>query len=213
MTQLLIFSAIVVTYLIGSIPFGYIYGKLFKKIDIREHGSGNIGATNILRTFGTKAGLIVLSLDILKGVIPVVLARMLLPEICELYQWLPVAIAISAILGHTFTVFLSFKGGKGVATAAGVMLALVPTHFLIAILIFVAIVAITRYVSLGSMMASLFLVTRAILYFALSFENITEETYVYAFMLLLGIFVVSTHKSNIQRLIKGNENKLSFQKK
>ena len=130
------------TYLIGSIPFAYLYGKHIKKIDIREHGSKNVGATNALRVLGTKAGIIVLVLDILKGLLPVIFFSKWIGE--NYSQFIPVLIGICAILGHTFTVFLKFKGGKGVATSAGVVLALDPIVCAIALLLFAIIVAITK---------------------------------------------------------------------
>ncbi|MCK9329771.1 MAG: glycerol-3-phosphate 1-O-acyltransferase PlsY [Candidatus Cloacimonetes bacterium] len=190
----------------GSIPFAYIYGKLFRNIDIRNFGSGNIGATNVLRILGKKAGIIVLILDMLKGFLPVFIVKEILQWNME-YAWLPVLIGIFAILGHTFTIFLLFKGGKGVATAAGVFLALTPIVLLIAFSFFIAVVALTKYVSLGSIFAALFVVTTNI------FSYSSNDPYVFYFSLIVAFFIIFKHKSNIIRLLKGTENKINFNNK
>ncbi|MDD4156694.1 MAG: glycerol-3-phosphate 1-O-acyltransferase PlsY [Candidatus Cloacimonetes bacterium] len=198
--------SLIITYLIGSIPFAYIYGKLFRNIDIRNFGSGNIGATNVLRILGKKAGIIVLILDMLKGFLPVFIVKEILQWNME-YAWLPVLIGIFAILGHTFTIFLLFKGGKGVATAAGVFLALTPIVLLIAFSFFIAVVALTKYVSLGSIFAALFVVTTNI------FSYSSNDPYVFYFSLIVAFFIIFKHKSNIIRLLKGTENKINFNNK
>ena len=203
MTILALSISLVLTYILGSIPFAYIYGRIFRKIDIREHGSGNIGATNVLRVLGTKAGIIVLLLDILKGFIPVLIFSLLYP----LTQWHPVLIGIFAILGHTFTIFLKFKGGRGVATSAGVFLALSPYTITAAILIFILVVVITKYVSLGSMFAAIFLVITHTIFFLLCESS---NPYIFYFTLLLSFFIIYKHKPNIKRLINGTENKIKF---
>ncbi|MCL2064708.1 MAG: glycerol-3-phosphate 1-O-acyltransferase PlsY [Candidatus Cloacimonetes bacterium] len=204
--------SLIMAYLVGSIPFAFIYGKVFKKIDIRQHGSGNVGATNVLRVFGTKAGLIVLFLDIFKGFFPVCIMLMLIPlwSISIVgeggYEWLPVLVGIFAILGHTFSMFLSFKGGKGVATSAGVFLALCPLNFLGAILFFMLVVFLTKYVSLGSILAIIALMISNFMFFDLNI-------YVKIFTLIMAIFIIYTHRTNIKRLLNGTENKISFKKK
>lgn len=198
--------SLIITYLIGSIPFAYIYGKLFRNIDIRNFGSGNIGATNVLRILGKKAGIIVLILDMFKGFLPVFIVKEILQWNME-YAWLPVLIGIFAILGHTFTIFLLFKGGKGVATAAGVFLALTPIVLLIAFSFFIAVVALTKYVSLGSIFAALFVVTTNI------FSYSSNDPYVFYFSLIVAFFIIFKHKSNIIRLLKGTENKINFNNK
>ena len=205
MTILALSISLVLTYIIGSIPFAYIYGKIFRKIDIREHGSGNVGATNVLRILGTKAGIIVLLLDILKGFIPVFIITIIYPQT----QWQPVLIGIFAILGHTFTIFLKFRGGRGVATSAGVFLALSPYTITAAILIFILVVVITKYVSLGSMFAAIFLVITHTIFFLLCESS---NPYIFYFTLLLSFFIIYKHKPNIKRLINGTENKIKFKK-
>ncbi|HHV36395.1 MAG TPA: glycerol-3-phosphate 1-O-acyltransferase PlsY [Candidatus Cloacimonetes bacterium] len=195
----------IIAYFLGSIPFGYIVAKLFFKEDIRASGSGNIGATNAMRQFGTVVGVIVLLLDILKGVAAVLIAKHLLPSGSP-------EIALSAffaIIGHVFPVWLGFKGGKGVAVAAGVFLALTPFTVLGALACFIIVVAISRYVSLGSLAAAT----------ALGISNTIIElkldTPDYALLILIWIAVIMIfvmHRENIARLKNKNENKITFKK-
>jgi len=146
-------------YLLGAIPFALLAGKLLKGIDLRDHGSGNLGATNALRILGKPAGITVLLLDAAKGGVPVALAPHLLPSAPA---WLPVALAGAAILGHVFPVYLRFKGGKGVATSAGAFLALYPAAFGCAVGVFFLTLALSRIVSLSSLLAALALPIAAI---------------------------------------------------
>lgn len=194
-----------IAYLLGSIPFGFIIAKLFFKEDIRASGSGNIGATNAMRQFGTGVGILVLALDILKGVAAVLVAKHLLPSHSP---ELAIA-AFCAILGHVFPIWLGFKGGKGVAVAAGVFVALTPLTVLGALAGFIVIVAITRYVSLGSLAAAI----------ALGISNTIIELKLdrpdYALLILIWIAVIMIfvkHKENISRLKNKTENKISFKK-
>lgn len=195
----------IIAYLLGSIPFGYIVAKLLFKEDIRASGSGNIGATNAMRQFGTAVGVSVLLLDILKGVAAVLIAKHLLPSgspeiaLCAFF----------AIIGHVFPVWLGFKGGKGVAVAAGVFLALTPFTVLGALACFIIVVAISRYVSLGSLAAAT----------ALGISNTIIElkldTPDYALLILIWIAVIMIfvmHRENIARLKNKNENKITFKK-
>jgi len=198
--------SIVAAYLLGSIPFSYIFGKL-QGIDIRQHGSGNVGATNALRVLGTKIGVITLLLDMGKGFVAVQLARVLMPGVFEGYY---VIIALVAITGHIFTLFLRFKGGKGVATSAGVFINLLPLPCLLTLLVFVIVVAFSKYVSLGSITAALFLFIYVLI------ENIINnfgEWYYLGVVTLVAGFIIIRHKANISRLLSGKENKLSFKKK
>lgn len=195
----------IIAYLLGSIPFGFIIAKLFFKEDIRASGSGNIGATNAMRQFGTGVGILVLGLDILKGVAAVLVAKRLLPSHSP---ELAIA-AFCAILGHVYPVWLGFKGGKGVAVAAGVFLALTPLTVLGAFAGFIVVVAITRYVSLGSLAAAI----------ALGISNTIIELKLdrpdYALLILIWIAVIVIfikHKENISRLKNKTENKISFKK-
>jgi len=199
---------IIIAYLFGSIPTAIIAGKLLKNIDIREHGSGNAGATNVFRVLGPKWGIIVLIIDILKGFVPVFwLAALIHPQADTLIYYQILA-AISAIAGHVWTIFAGFKGGKGVGTAAGVFLGLAPLPLSAALLIFVIIVAVSRYVSLGSLFGSLCFLLILLVQRFLMQVNIPD------ILLYLAVIVVAiiwyAHRSNIGRLFKGNENKISF---
>ena len=195
----------IIAYLLGSIPFGYIVAKLLFKEDIRASGSGNIGATNAMRQFGTAVGVSVLLLDILKGVAAVLIAKHLLPSgspeiaLCAFF----------AIIGHVFPVWLGFKGGKGVAVAAGVFLALTPFTVLGALACFIVIVAITRYVSLGSLTAA------TALGISNTFIELKLDTPDYALLILIWIAVIMIfvmHRENISRLKNKTENKITFKK-
>jgi len=206
MTYYNLIIAFIVSYILGSIPTSYLMGKLIKKIDIRDFGSGNVGATNALRVLGTKIGIITLVIDIGKGILAVFLGKMIVAEPSNIVL---IAFGLFAILGHIFTIFLKFKGGKGVATSAGVFIALTPLAVGIALIVFVLTVWISRYVSLGSILAALvlFLVE---LYWNIthSFENIE----LLIFIFVIAAFIIIRHKSNIKRILAGNENKLSFKK-
>lgn len=205
-----------IAYLIGSIPFGYLAGKLFHKTDIRAGGSGNIGATNALRQYGLKTGVIVMVLDLLKGLAVAWLLTHLAPSLADqylharplenLFFLLP---ALAVILGHMYPVFLGFKGGKGVATAAGVFLILAPVPLLIALIIFVTVTALSHYVSLGSIVAAASLFVAELLWdiFVIKEPEIPWMT------LIVALLVIYKHNQNILRLLEGKENRLSFRKK
>ncbi len=198
--------SLISAYLLGSIPVSYIFGKLFKKVDIREHGSGNVGATNAVRVLGPKIGLPVLALDIFKGAAAVLIGRLL---VGDNPLWLSI-IGFTAIMGHNYTVFLGFKGGKGVATSTGVFLLLTPISFSAAVLTFIVVTAATRYVSLGSILAGVMLfVSNLVVNYLNGFTDVV-------YLVLTGIvatLVVVRHHANIKRLLAGTENKLSFKSK
>ncbi len=190
----------------GSIPVGWIVARLFFKTDIRSKGSGNIGATNALRQFGTAVGLIVLLLDMSKGIIAVLLAK----SIYGSGTMMVVICGLLAILGHVFPIWLKFKGGKGVATAAGVFIALTPISLLIALLVFIVVVVITRYVSLGSIVAALSLLAVNVISI---FRQPNKDYALLILVVLIVAMIIYKHKENITRLIRGNENKISFTRK
>lgn len=195
-----------IAYLLGSIPIGWIVARLFFRTDIRAGGSGNIGATNALRQFGTLVGALVLLLDMGKGIAAVLLAKGVYPELPALV----VLCGLIAILGHIFPVWLKFKGGKGVATAAGVVLALLPWGLLLALGVFILVVAASRYVSLGSILAALsLLVYEIIKEWQAELPNIA----LLAFTILVVGMIIYKHKENISRLKNGRENKITFSKK
>ncbi len=192
-------------YLIGSIPTSFVLGKIIKKIDIRKYGSGNVGATNALRVLGWKIGVIALLFDMFKGFIVIFVAQIVFPE----FRLMILASGIAVIFGHIFTVFLKFKGGKGVATSAGVFIALSPLASVIALIAFFVITIFTKYVSLGSITgASVLLISKVIITINNNFENI--EYLLITF--IVAAFIVYKHKDNIKRILNNTENKISFKK-
>jgi glycerol-3-phosphate acyltransferase PlsY len=203
---------LLISYLIGSFPTAIIAGKLIKNMDIREHGSGNAGATNVLRVLGWKAALIVLLIDMLKGFAAVYWIVNIIPgeqdiDTRAVYQILA---GFAAIAGHIWTVFAGFKGGKGVGTAAGVFLGLQPLPVVICLIVFIAIVYLTRYVSLGSMTAAcllaiILLVEKFILDIPVPIPHVVIA-------IILAILILLMHRENIERLVHGKENKISFKK-
>ncbi len=203
---------IALSYLAGSIPTSIIAGKLTKGIDIRQHGSGNAGATNVFRVLGWKIGLVVLLIDMLKGWVPTVyFARLGLGSGMEWdfvnYQ---IIAGMSAIFGHIWTIFAGFKGGKGVGTGAGMLIGLAPGAVLVCIVIFVATLATTRFVSLGSILAAIaFMLVIFVQKFAL---GQTVPTALLVFSAFIPLLIIFTHRSNIGRLIKGEENRIQFGK-
>lgn len=208
-----ILIVLILSYLLGSIPTALIAGKLLKKIDIREHGSGNAGATNVLRVLGWKAALIVLFIDMLKGYTAVNWIVHLIPETYGIDTWAiyQILAGMAAICGHIWTIFAGFRGGKGVGTAAGIFLGLQPFPVLICLLVFVGVVFLTKYVSLGSMISAVLLPT--ILLFQYFYLNKSIPIAHIVIAILLAVLIVLTHWKNIQRLIAGNENKISFKNK
>lgn len=186
---------VIVAYLIGSIPNGLILGKLIWKKDLRQYGSHNIGATNAWRILGKKAGTLIFVLDFLKGQIGVLLGAYFFAS--------PGAMVVGglfAILGHIFPIFLGFRGGKGVATALGVMAALMLKVTAIVVIAWIAIVLLTRYVSLGSVVAA---VLTPIL--AAAFK---EPVIYFLFALVVALCIIFSHRENIARLKAGRENKI-----
>lgn len=192
---------ILLSYLIGSIPFGYLVGKYGKKIDIREYGSGNIGASNIFRVLGVKYALIVLIGDCLKGLLAVLLAKYIISEQILFY----LIIGISAIVGHNWSIFLKLKGGKGIATTYGVVLAFYPLIAIISALIWGIIVLKTRFASLGSIV-SVFFITLLSFLFTTPFEF-------RLFTIVIFVFALLRHSTNIHRLIDKKENKIFMEQK
>jgi acyl phosphate:glycerol-3-phosphate acyltransferase len=196
-------------YVLGSIPTSVWFGKIFYNIDLRDHGSGNAGATNALRVFGNKAGALVLFIDALKGATAVGIGYFFMGSFTrENYQVIfMLSLGASALLGHVFPIFAQFRGGKGIATLAGIGIAMFPWAVLICLGIFILVFIPTRYVSLGSMTAALSF--PFILIFVLKSNLISEVIFGFG----VAVFVLLTHQKNIRRLLKGQENKLHFKKK
>lgn len=189
-----IFLVILTGYLLGSIPFGVVISRLFN-IDITQYGSGNIGATNVLRTLGVVPGIIVLTLDLLKGTLAAYIGILVLKD----PLWV-VLVGLAAILGHMFSIFMGFKGGKGAAIGLGVLLAIAPEIFLAAALLVVLIIATTRYVSLASIFGPW--LVAALMYFLNK-----PLPYLWA-TILVAILMVIKHIPNIKRLLAGTERKV-----
>ncbi len=202
----------IISYLLGSIPFGIIICKLWKGIDIREYGSKNPGATNVYRVIGPIPALIVLLLDISKGLIATLLISRIIIDQPVLNQTSLMIIAgMVVILGHIFPVFASFKGGKGVATGLGVLISLAPVELILSLLLFLIIVVITRYVSLGSLSSALFILLALIFEKYYLHKPVADELLIA--VLVLNIFIFYTHRSNIKRLLNGTENKFGKKQK
>ncbi|MBA2270573.1 MAG: glycerol-3-phosphate 1-O-acyltransferase PlsY [Chthoniobacterales bacterium] len=194
----------VLSYLIGSIPFGYLAGRL-AGIDIRKHGSGNIGATNVLRVLGKKWGYGVFFADAFKGFFAVRLALFIasrVPETASYTEFYAILAAAICVAGHSFPVWLRFKGGKGVATSAGALFGVVPIAAFAIFIVWVIVFEITRYVSLASIMAASAL---PIAVAVLVWMNRTEGMVLFYFSLAMTLLVVWRHRSNICRLLKGTE--------
>lgn len=191
---------VAIAYVLGSVPAALIAGKVTRGIDLREHGSGNLGATNVLRTLGAGVAIPVLLFDAVKGAVPVLVFPRWFPSTHP--EWWAIAYGVAAIVGHVRPLFLGGKGGgKGVATAAGVFAALAPLPFLIALAVFVAAVAASRYVSLGSVLGA------TVLPFAMLWRYPWTSPLV-ALAVGTAAFVWWTHRSNIGRLRRGEESRL-----
>lgn len=188
------FLAVVAAYLLGAVPFGLLFARLLTGKDPREHGSGNIGATNVMRTGGKRVGAITLLADILKGTIPVAIAIAL-----DADELLIGAVALAAFFGHIFPVYLGFKGGKGVATMFGVIIPWMPWVAVGAFIVWVIVFKLSRYVSLASIFAGVSLPL---------FTLLLHASWVsFGVCMVLGGIMILRHQSNIQRLIAGEESK------
>lgn len=203
-------AALIIAYLLGSIPFGWLIVRLKAGKDIRTAGSGGTGATNVMRNMGRAAGLLTFALDILKGFLAVMIARWLTGAGQDT-TWIVAASAIAAMAGHIFPVWLKFKAGKGVATGVGVFLAITPIAVLCTLAVFILIVWKTRYVSLGSIVASTLM-----LFWAWLWNGIVwPSPFLPQIMVGLGggiALIVFKHTDNIKRLLAGNENKFGAAK-
>lgn len=196
-------------YLLGSIPTGFLVAKA-RGVDIRTVGSGNIGATNVFRFLGKPAGIFVLFADALKGWLAVVIVTRIVTNAFRIpgdqmaQEWLAICAGVAAILGHNFTCWLHFKGGKGIATSAGVLTALVPLSLLIILSVWIIVFAFSRYVSLASICASFTLP------FAAWFTH--ESLTMIVITAALAVLAIYKHKANIKRLLNGTESRLALKK-
>ena len=201
MTVAIFIGCAVTCYFLGSIPTGFLWAKA-RGIDIRKVGSGNIGATNVMRALGKGPGAAVLFLDAAKGYLPVFVAPRIFPNVDN--NALQIMCCIFVIAGHDWTCWLRFKGGKGVATSAGALLAFLPLPLLCALGVWGIVFAIGRYVSLGSICAAVAM--------PIATWFLTKNTTLFVFTIVLGAVIICNHKSNIQRLLTGTENRIGRRK-
>lgn len=201
MTMGIWIGCILVSYLLGSIPTGFVWCRA-RGIDIRKVGSGNIGATNVMRALGKPIGITVLLIDAAKGFVPVYVAPAFFPELNK--ELLQIVCCISVVAGHNWTCWLRFKGGKGIATSAGALLAMLPLPLLCALLVWGVVFALSRYVSLASIVAA------AALPVATWF--LQADRRLVAFTAILAVVAILKHRSNIQRLLAGTEHRIGAKK-
>jgi glycerol-3-phosphate acyltransferase PlsY len=217
----LLATIILLSYLVGSIPTSIIVSKLTKGIDIRDYGSGNAGGTNVMRVLGWKQGLFVIILDSLKGVLAViVIARLHYGAIpftnvtpFDDFTLIQIIAGIAAVIGHVWTVFAGFRGGKGIATALGMLLMISTIDMLVAVGIFIVVVFVSRYVSLGSILGAIAVPLTLVIRENVFNVNIPNYSTLLPFIILVSLIVIFTHRKNVVRLINGNEHKLNFSKK
>lgn len=210
---------LLVSYLLGSIPTSILAARLLRGIDIRQHGSGNAGATNVFRVLGPGPGVVVMLIDMLKGVIAVALMAFVVrslgveaPAFLGSWgeAWLLVAAGAAAVIGHIYTIYAGFKGGKGVATGAGVVVALAPVPVLVGTVLFFLIVALTRYVSLGSILAAISLpLTQIVRHLAFGIDIPVPIMW---FCALIPLLILYTHRANLVRLLRGTESRIGTPK-
>ena len=209
MNHIYLILEILLAYLIGSIPSAVWVGKLFYGIDVRQHGSGNAGATNVIRVLGYKAGIPVMVFDVFKGWAAVQVIFLFphtgLSE--DFITYVRICMAFAAVLGHVFPVFAGFKGGKGVGTLAGAAIALYPLALLIVLALFITVLALTRYVSLASILCGISFP------FIVIFITRQEHPGLIILAIVVVVFIPFTHIKNIRRLIRGEENKFDFRRK
>jgi glycerol-3-phosphate acyltransferase PlsY len=219
--MLLLAIIVILSYLVGSIPNSIIISKAVSGIDIRNHGSGNAGGTNVMRVLGWKYGVIVILLDALKGAVAVVIISRLfygpLPfenvSPFDDFTLVQIIAGMSAVIGHVWTVFAGFKGGKGIATALGMLLTLITVDMLIAVGIFTLVVMISKYVSLGSIIAAISVPATLFIRENLFHVDIPGYSTLLPFIIAVTALVIFTHRKNLVRILNGSENKISFRKK
>ena len=204
MIVLMFIGVIILGYLIGAIPFGVIAGRVTRGIDVRDYGSGSMGMTNVLRTAGKKAGAFVFAADLVKGAAAVGLAWAIFASTPDMFAWGLMAGGVAAVIGHNWPVYIGFRGGRGVSTSFGALLVISWPVALICCAIFVSVVALSRYVSLGSILAGF-----AMLAVMIAFVLFDLEPFAYlVFGLIVVPIIIFRHRGNIQRLLSGTERKI-----
>ncbi len=212
---------VILSYLVGSIPTSIILSKLVKGIDIRNYGSGNAGGSNVFRVLGWKWGVLTILFDALKGAVAVIVVARLYLDNFPFHNITPfddftlvqIICGVSAVLGHVWTVFAGFRGGKGIATGLGVLITITTLDMAIALGVFVLVVTLSRYISLGSLIAAISVPLILIVRENIFGVDIPGYHTILPFSILLALLVIFTHRANIDRLLKGNERKISFVKK
>lgn len=212
---------IVLSYLVGSIPVSIIITKFVKGVDIRNFGSGNAGGTNVSRVLGKKYGVLVILLDAMKGVVAVILISRLyfgsfpFPNTTPFDDFTLVQIiaGITAVIGHIWTIFAGFKGGKGIATGLGVLISVVTLDLLMALGVFLLVMYFSKYISLASISAAVSVPIIMVVRENIFGVDIPSYHTVLPFVIALALLVIYTHRANLERLLSGNENKISFSKK
>ena len=211
---------LLLSYLVGSIPTSIIMSKLVKNIDIRNYGSGNAGGSNVFRVLGWKYGVSVILLDAMKGAIAVVfIARLYFGSFpfpnatpFDDFTLIQFMAGIVAVIGHVWTVFAGFKGGKGIATALGFLITVITIDMLVALGIFIIVVSVSKYISLGSIMAAISIPFIMIVRENIFGVDIQSYHTILPFSIAIAFLVIYTHRTNVIRLLSGNENKVSFSK-
>jgi glycerol-3-phosphate acyltransferase PlsY len=212
---------IILSYLVGSIPVSILISKFVKGIDIRQHGSGNAGGTNVFRVLGWKYGVMTILLDATKGAIAVVLiARLYLGDFpfpnatpFDDFTLVQIFAGLTAVLGHIWSIFADFKGGKGIATGLGFLITLITIDMLLAIAVFVIVVSLSRYISLGSVSAALSIPIIMVVRENIFNVDIVGYHTILPFVIVVSLLVTYTHRANIDRLLKGVESRISLSKK
>jgi acyl phosphate:glycerol-3-phosphate acyltransferase len=212
---------VLLSYIVGSIPTSIILSKLVRGIDIREHGSGNAGGSNVFRVLGWKWGVLTILLDALKGALAViVVARLYLDRIpfhnitpFDDFTLIQIICGVTAVIGHIWTIFAGFKGGKGIATGLGVLIMIVTVDMALALGVFVVAVSLSRYISLGSLLAAVSVPIILVIRENIFGVDIPGYHTLLPFCIGLALLVIFTHRANISRIIDGSERKLSFVKK
>ncbi len=219
--MILLAIIVILSYLVGSIPTSIIISKLVKGIDIRNYGSGNAGGTNVMRILGWKYGVLVILLDAIKGSIAVILIARLhfggLPfqnvSPFDDFTLVQIIAGVSAVIGHIWTIFAGFKGGKGIATALGMLIMMITLDILIALTVFILTVSISKYVSLGSIMGALAVPTTLVIRENVFNSHVEGYHTLLPFVIAISALIIFTHRKNIVRIINGTENRINLKKK
>ncbi|MEI7811563.1 MAG: glycerol-3-phosphate 1-O-acyltransferase PlsY [Ignavibacteria bacterium] len=214
----LLFIILLLSYLVGSVPTSIIVSRLVRGIDIRNYGSGNAGGTNVYRILGWKYGILVILLDALKGAVAVVfIARLYQGSVpfenatpFDDFTLIQILAGLTAVIGHVWTVFAGFKGGKGIATALGMLFTIITVDMIVAIVVFAIVVMITKYISLGSILGAISVPLVLIIRENIFHVDIPGYGIVLPFTIGISFLIIYTHRANVRRLLAGNENRINL---